>query len=214
MANPGRDMAFKALMVDVDGVVVVPRTGGWAVDMETDLGLSITTLQARFFTPHWDDVANGRAALHDRLAPVLADIAPHLNSRTLTDYWFAKDAQLDLTLLADLAALRATGVPLHLATVQEHERAAYLWDTLRLRERFDGLHHSAAVGCGKPDPAYFAAVEARTGFAPADLVLIDDKAANVEAARAAGWGGALWDGTRRLADVLSGPAVSASPPSP
>jgi putative hydrolase of the HAD superfamily len=191
-------------MVDVDGVVIVPRPGGWAVDMETDLGLSVATLKARFFEPHWDDVANGRAALHDRLGPVLAEIAPHLTSRTLTDYWFARDAQLDHVLLAELAELRATGVQLHLATVQEHERAAYLWDVLRLRERFDAIQHSAAIGCGKPDPAYFAAVEGCTGFAPADLVLIDDKASNIDAARAAGWGGVLWDGTRRLGELLDG----------
>jgi len=195
---------LKALMVDVDGVVIVPRPGGWGADLERDLGLSIATLQAHFFKPHWDDIANGRAALHDRLAPVLAEHAPHLTSQALADYWFAKDAQLDHALLADLAHLRAAGVQLHLATVQEHKRAAYLWDVLRLRDRFDAIHHSAALGCGKPDPAYFAAVEARTGFAPADLVLIDDRPANVEAARAAGWGGVLWDGTRRLAEALGG----------
>ena len=198
-------MPLKALMVDVDGVVIIPRPGGWAANMGTDLGLSVTTLQAHFFKPHWDDVANGRAGLHDRLAPVLAQHAPHLTSQALADYWFANDAQPDHALLAELAELRATGVQLHLATVQEHERAAYLWDRLGLRDGFDAIHHSAAVGCGKPDPAYFAAVEARTGFAPADVVLIDDRAANVEAARAAGWGGVLWDGTRRLREVLSLP---------
>jgi putative hydrolase of the HAD superfamily len=198
-------MALRCLMVDVDGVVVVPRPGGWAADMECDLGLSVATLQAHFFKPHWDDVANGRATLHDRLAPVLAEHAPHLTSQALVAYWFAKDAQLDQALLADLADLRAGGVQLHLATVQEHERAAYLWDALRLRDRFDAIHYSAALGCGKPDPAFFAAVEARTGLGPADLMLVDDKANNVEAARAAGWGGVLWDGTRRLAEVLSFP---------
>ena len=203
---------LRTLMVDVDGVVVVPRPGGWAADMEADLGLSVADLQAHFFKPHWDDVANGRAALHDRLAPVLAEIAPHLTSQALADYWFTRDAQLDHTLLADLAELRATGVQLHLATVQEHERAAYLWDTLGFRDRFDAIHHSAAVGCGKPDPAYYAAVEARTGFAPDSLLLIDDRAPNVEAARAAGWGGILWDGTQRLADVLTAWTASASPP--
>jgi putative hydrolase of the HAD superfamily len=195
-------MPLKALMVDVDGVVVVPRPGGWAADMEADLGLSVATLQAQFFKPHWDDIANGRARLHDRLAPVLAQHAPHLTSHAVADYWFARDAQLDHALLADLAALRATGVALHLATVQEHERAAYLWDVLGFRDRFDAIHYSADVGCGKPDPAFFAAVEVRTGFAPADLALIDDRPANVEAARAAGWAGILWDGKQRLADVL------------
>lgn len=193
---------FKALMVDVDGVVIRPRPGGWAVDLEADLGLSAAALQEQFFKPHWPDVMVGRAGLHERLGPVLAQIAPHLSSRALADYWFAKDAILDEALLADLAELRAQGVPLHLATVQEHERAAYLWDTLRLRDRFDAMHYAADLGARKPEPGFYAAVEARTGLAPADLVLLDDALANVEAAREAGWGGVHWTGERRLAEVL------------
>jgi FMN phosphatase YigB (HAD superfamily) len=35
------------------------------------------------------------------------------------------------------------------------------------------------------------------------MLLIDDKLENVEAARAAGWGAVLWDGTERLASVLA-----------
>ena len=37
----------------------------------------------------------------------------------------------------------------------------------------------------------------------AELLLLDDTLANVQAARAAGWGGALWDGSARLAEVLA-----------
>src|SRR5688500_3814784 len=133
-------------MVDVDGVVVMPQPGGWGVDMERDLGLSMATLQAHFFKPHWDDIANGRARLHERLSRFLADHAPHLTSRRLAAYWFAKDARLDHRLLADLAALRAAGVAVHLATVQEHERAAYLWDALGLRDCFEAIHYSADLG--------------------------------------------------------------------
>lgn len=196
-------MALKALMVDVDGVIVMPRPGGWAADMAADLGLDAATLQAAFFKPHWADLVLGRAGLHERLAPVLAEHAPHLTSHALAAYWFEKDAWLDHDLLADLAALRAGGTPLHLATVQEHERAAYLWDRLRLRDRFDAMHYAADLGYAKPDPAFFAAIEARTGYAPADLILLDDRSDNVDAARAAGWGGLLWDGTRRLPDLLA-----------
>lgn len=192
----------RALMVDVDGVVVRTQPGGWAANLEADLGLKREVLQAQFFKPHWEDVVLGRAGLHDRLGPVLAEIAPHLTSAQLAAYWFDNDAHLDETLLEDLAALRQTGVALHLATVQEHARAAYLWDTLGLRARFDAIHYAADIGCAKPDPGFFAAVVARTGFAPADLILIDDRPANVDAAIAAGWGGLLWDGTKRLSEVL------------
>jgi putative hydrolase of the HAD superfamily len=194
----------KALMVDVDGVLVTRPDGRpWSWNMQADLGLDPQLLQSRFFTPHWPDVMYGRADLHDRLGPVLAEIAPHLTSQAVADYWFANDANLDHGLLKDLADLRDTGVALHLATVQEHHRARYLWDTLGLRDRFEAIHYSADYGCGKPDPAFYHAAAARTGFAAQDLLLIDDRASNVEAALACGWRAALWDGSRRLAQVLA-----------
>lgn len=197
-------MTLKALMVDVDGVVVRhPRHGRrWDETMEVDLGLKSDDLQSRFFRPYFRDIVLGREALEDRLALVLPAIAPHLTPRQLMTYWFEQDAHLDHTLLEDLKAIRATGVQLHLATVQEHQRAAYLWNELGLKDHFDGLHHSAAIGFKKPDAAYFSAVEARTGFAARDLLLIDDSAVNVEAAKAAGWGGVLWTGEARLSQVL------------
>ena len=191
-------------MVDVDGVVIVPRPGGWAADLQGDLGISSATLETHFFKPHWNDVVLGRAGLHERLGPVLAAHSPHLTSYNLAAYWFAKDAQLDKALLADLATLRANGVQLHLATIQEHERAAYLWNTLGLRNHFDAMHYAADIGWKKTDPEFYAAVETRTGFSGPDLMLLDDTAANVEAARAVGWGGVLWDGTARLSEVLTG----------
>ena len=190
-------------MVDVDGVIITPRPGGWAADLERDLGLSGATLQQHFFRPHWEDISLGRATLHDRLAAVLAEHATHLTSHQLAAYWFEHDAQLNEPLLADLAALRATGVQLHLATIQEHERAAYLWDTLGLRDRFDAMHYAADLGCKKSDPAFFRAVEARTGFAGLEVLLLDDTAANVGVATAAGWRGAVWDGTATLGEVLA-----------
>jgi putative hydrolase of the HAD superfamily len=193
----------KALMVDVDGVLIVPRLGGWAADLEADLGVSKADLADQFFAVHWEDVVLGKAGLHQRLGPVLARFAPHLTSHQLAAYWFAKDSVVDYQLLDDLALVRARGVQVHLATVQEHERAAYLWNTLRFRDDFDAMHYAADLGATKSDPAFYAAVEARTGFAAADLVLIDDTLTNVGAARAAGWRAALWTGGARLADLLS-----------
>jgi len=196
-------VSVRALMVDVDGVVVRHPDGRrWDRDMKADLGLEPADLQRVFFVPHFEDVVLGRADLHDRLAPALAEIAPHLSVETLTDYWFSKDAQLDCVLLDALADIRAKGLELHLATVQEHRRADYLWTTLGLRERFDAIHYAAAYGARKPDPAFFEAVCVRTGFAPRDVVLIDDSPANVEAALSCGWGAVLWDGTRSLVEAL------------
>ncbi len=198
-------MSIRALMVDVDGVVVRRADGRrWDADIEADLGVRAEDLQRGFFQAHFADVVHGRAPLRERLAVALAEIAPHLTAEQLIDYWFAKDGELDGVLLDDLAALRAeTCLRMDLATVQEHERAAYLWGALGLSERFDTIHYAADLGCAKPEPAFFAAVVDRTEFAPDELLLIDDGPRNVDGARAAGWSAVLWTGEARLAAVLA-----------
>lgn len=195
---------MKALMVDVDGVIVVhPGPAGWSTNLKRDLGLAIELLQEKFFAPNFHDIVHGRAALRERLAPVLADIAPHLTCDQLCAYWFENDSHLDHDLLDQLAAFRARGYALHLATVQEHERAAYLWNDMGLKDRFDAIHYAADLGHAKPADGFYAAIEARTGYAPSDLFFIDDKAANVLAAQARGWKAAVWTGQDRLADLIA-----------
>lgn len=181
------------LMVDVDGVVIRhPDPSGWSACVEEDLGVPRLALQTRFFKPCWDDVVHGRAALRDRLAPALAEIAPHVSCSQLIAYWFEADAHLDKALLLQLADVRASGVPLHLATVQEHERASYLWNTLKLRDLFDDMHYAAQLGVSKPSQDFYAAVEERVSLPASAIAFIDDNEENVEAARARGWNAALW----------------------
>jgi putative hydrolase of the HAD superfamily len=202
-------MAIRVLMVDVDGVVVThPDPRGWSANLQRDLGLDRGRLQAAFFRPHFADVVHGRAALRARLGPVLSEIAPHLTCGQLIDYWFANDAHLDTDLLDQLADVRARGIQLQLATVQEHERARYLWHDLGLRHRFDAIHYAADIGWAKPADEFFAAIEQRSGFAPAEIAFIDDKPDNVTAARQRGWTAEIWTGERPLGDVLPSVAVT------
>ncbi|HEX2561651.1 HAD-IA family hydrolase [Phenylobacterium sp.] len=196
-------------MVDVDGVVVhAPDGRRWDADIESDLGIRPQDLQDRFFRAHFQDIVHGRADLFDRLAPALAEFAPHVAAQALVDYWFEKDGRLNLVLLDELARWRTAGYALHLATVQEHHRARHLWEKLALKDRFDAIHYAAELGCAKPDPAFWAAVQQRTGFAPSDLLLIDDSPRNVESAEVAGWAAVLWDGTEALSAVLGRAGLS------
>jgi putative hydrolase of the HAD superfamily len=196
-------MKRKAIMVDVDGVLVThPSAGGWSANLERDLGISRAALQDVFFRFHWDDVVHGRAALRDRLAPALAELAPAVSPAVLIEYWFDNDAHLDERLLAELQHLRKAGFELHLATVQEHERAAYLWDRLQLKNSFDGLHYAAALGCSKPDHAFYRAVASAVHVEPEAIFFIDDKIDNVEAARTCGWTAALWTGESTVRELM------------
>ncbi|PDT28873.1 haloacid dehalogenase [Rhizobium sp. L9] len=196
---------MKVLMVDVDGVLIHGRPADGLPHftyLERDLGLRPDLLQQEFFQVHWGAIIIGREALEPTLAGVLAKIAPHLSAAALIDYWFENDSRLDRNLLADLAALRRSGVTLFLATNQEHRRARYLMEELGLGAHFDGIIYSAALGHSKPSPDFFRMATERAGVMAAEIAFIDDIAANVETARQSGWNAAQWTAGTTLAGAL------------
>jgi putative hydrolase of the HAD superfamily len=197
-------------MVDVDGVVVRrPEGGGWDANLEADLGVRREDLDRLFFRVHFNDVLAGRADLFERLDAVLPRLGS-VTARELVDYWFAHDASLDQRLLADLDAAQVEGFDAHLATVQEHHRARYLWQTLELRKRFSAIHYAADVGFRKTEAGFYAVVQSRTGLPPDQLCLVDDSPRNVEVARAAGWAAFCWTPSATLDDVLTNLAAGIS----
>ena len=108
------------------------------------------------------------------------------------------------SVLESVRKMRARGIRVLLTTNQEHRRARYLMDGMKLGEEVDGIVYSAALGFRKPAPEFFALAAERAGAAPADLTLVDDSLPNVEAARRAGWQAVHWTGgEQRLEDVLA-----------
>jgi HAD superfamily hydrolase (TIGR01509 family) len=89
--------------------------------------------------------------------------------------------------LSLVSRLAAAGHPV---TYLSNMPAAYA-DILLARhgffQRFQAGVFSAHVGCNKPEPAIYQVAQQRFGAPAAELVLIDDTLANVEAARRLGW---------------------------
>ncbi|KQW77009.1 haloacid dehalogenase [Devosia sp. Root413D1] len=199
-------MPHKVLMMDVDGVLVSGRpTDGRHLfaELEADLGLSPDRLRETFFTPFWEDIVTGREALTERLAPVLAEIAPKVSCERLIAYWFENDSRVDKAVLSAVKRYRERGVPVFLATNQEHMRADYLMQQVGLGAYVDGIIYSAALGHRKPHAEFFERAAAIADAAPQDIVLVDDTLANVEAARRSGWSAVHWTGDSTLDDELS-----------
>ncbi len=188
-------MAIKALMVDVDGVLVDgrPEDGRhWLTSVEEDLGFTSDTLQEQFFAPYWENIVLGRAGLMEHLVTALQKIAPHVSPARFVSYWFEKDSRLDAPFLAELSLVRSAGIRVYLATNQEHLRAAYLMEKLGLAGYVDGIFYSARLGAKKPDMEFFARVQAGVGLRGEEMLLIDDSRPNIEAALKAGWQAFHW----------------------
>jgi putative hydrolase of the HAD superfamily len=178
------------LVLDVDGVVVLghPQGGRWDKHLARDLGIAPEALQSRFFVPHWRSIVLGEADMMKVLEDVWHELQCDSSPRAFVDYWFANDSKLNVELLAEVDAWRARGNKAFLATVQEHTRAKYLWQTLALKEHFDGMHYSADLGAAKPDLLFYERSHIRLpATLPRDVLFLDDIMKNVEAATAFGW---------------------------
>jgi putative hydrolase of the HAD superfamily len=92
----------------------------------------------------------------------------------------------------DVLARVRRSVPCYLASNQDSYRAQVMREHLRYADLLDGLFFSCEIGAAKPDADFFDAVVARLGLAAAEVLFIDDVAANVTAARTAGLQAERW----------------------
>ena len=200
--------AAPVLVLDIDGVVSLAQAGSerpWYATLEQDLGFDYPTLEREFFERDFLLVLQGRldlyAALHDYLEP--KGLAGRMEE--FVAYWFEKDAVIDETVLAEAAAWRRrTGGRVFAASNQEHHRAAYLRDTAGLGAHFDEIIYSAALGVCKPERVFYTNAQARMGVTVGQSILfVDDRTANVDGARMAGWQAMLYRGPESLGRALA-----------
>lgn len=91
-----------------------------------------------------------------------------------------------------VTTLRDAGVRCYLATNQDEHRARHMHESLGYADLFDDTFYSYEMRVAKPDPAYFRAVLERLGLPAAEVLFIDDNAANVASAREAGLAAEQW----------------------
>lgn len=109
-------------------------------------------------------------------------------------------SRLNVTLM-DYIETNRDGLRHAIGTNNIPEWAAH-WTRLIDVSRFDWVFDSSSIRHRKPNPDYWAFVEAQTRLRGADLVLVDDRIANVETAIAHGWSGVHFaDATSCLAEL-------------
>jgi putative hydrolase of the HAD superfamily len=198
---------IEALMMDVDGVIVKGNANGggsWHSNLFADFGIRYDTLQTEFFAVHWKNVTTGRASLRQCLAPVLAALAPGVGVEDFIAYWHSNDAAVDWRVLQAVDRARSRGLRAVLVTNQDHDRSRYLWSNVGLKQYFDDIIYSAALGFRKPEPGFYRAAIKRTALAPEAHLLVDDREENVLAAQAERWNAIKWDQESDLDALLAG----------
>ena len=114
--------------------------------------------------------------------------------------------------VAVMTALRSAGTPVHTITNFSAELWPVTVEAYPFLADFGEAVVSGEVGYIKPDPRIFDVLVSRAGLPASDMVFIDDRADNVDAARQLGFGAVQFTTPEALVDDLSavGLPVSAS----
>ena len=90
-------------------------------------------------------------------------------------------------LLKLLKAQKSKTFGLYLATNQNQEGAEFIWERLHFKEDFLEIFASCHVGYSKPHRNFYLEVENKLGCRSEEILFIDDREDNVEAALKQGW---------------------------
>jgi len=192
---------IKAIAWDFDGVLnrnVVEGRFVWSDTLEQDFGIPADEFQAGIFDSTFPDVISGRIDLRIHVQTWLDRTGRDLNASHLIDYWFEKDDLKDPYMCGLVDEIQDLGVEQIIATNNEDRRASYIEDTTGFLCLVSRVFSSGRIGHAKPDRAFFQHVSEALGLAPGEILLVDDSAANVSAAKDLGWQGFHFTGRTRF----------------
>ena len=101
-----------------------------------------------------------------------------------------------------LGRLHGAGRPLHYLSNMPAPYARHLEAAHEVLKLFRNGVFSSRIGVIKPEPAMFAHAAAAFAAEPSQLLLIDDSAANIVAARSAGWSALQFENAARCEEDL------------
>lgn len=192
------------VLFDADGVLQ-HLPGGWYAAAEPHLGdpseaflHAAWALEAPMLTGGDDDF----------LAALEGLLLEHGSSASAAEVYAALWGAVEtVATTADVVRrVQAAGYGVHLGTNQAPHRSSLMRTTLGYDDLFDVSCYSYELGVAKPDPTFFHRAADRIGAEPGEILLIDDSAKNVEAARSAGMSAIRW--AFDVGDELAGSGAS------
>jgi putative hydrolase of the HAD superfamily len=177
---------------DFDGVLnrnIVDGRFVWADTLEDDLGIALDAFERGVFDTTFAQVISGKRDIKRHLQDWLDRCGHTLDAEDLLDYWFARDDLKDPFTCGLLEDLTRHDVVQVIATNNEDRRSSYIEHKSGFGSLVSQVFSSGRIKSAKPDAAFFTHVSNALRVAPSEILLIDDSATNVRAAKALGWKG-------------------------
>lgn len=177
---------YKALLLDVDGVIAVPQRQFLHRYNELFPGRNVVEDDVEgFFLGDFQKTLTGQADLKDILKDHTHRWQWDGSIQELMDIWFEADSGVNAPAMEIISQIRDNGVACYAATNNEHYRARYMMEHM-FAGQLDGVFASGDVRVKKPDAAYFEYILSELNLKPQDVMFADDFEENVQAAQKLG----------------------------
>jgi len=183
----------KAILFDLDGVVVVNKGKKFSERLSEKLGIPLERI-SEFFINDFKECSFGRADLKVKIAPYLVKWGYKGTAEDLLQFWFEDEGTADKEVLRVVADLRSKGVRCYIATRQEKYRKEYLLEQVGLRDHFDGIFCTCDVGFDKSEKGYWDYVFNELDLRPEEIMFFCDGKKNVDVAEGLGVQAYFYDG--------------------
>ena len=182
---------------DFDGVLNRNTVDGrfiWQEGFEDEFGHSVETFSEMIFNDRFNDILIGEMNLLDAVSDWAGTVGFQGDLRSVLEFWFQADYNLDTKVLGLLAASKRSNLRNVMGTNNEPMRTQFIAEDLGFADRMDRIFASGLMGVAKPDEDFFDMVSDDLAVEPDEMLLIDDNQENCEAAEACGWQVHWFDG--------------------
>lgn len=193
----------KAVLFDLDGIVIVGRTKYFSHRLAEEKGLALEKVDA-FFDNDFKSCVRGTCDLKEGVAPHLPGWGWEGTVDEFLEKWFSSERTLDAEVIRIIDRLRAKGVKCYIASRQEKYRMRYLLDEVGLNGHFDGTFCTSDIGYDKSEPEFWERVLAELPLSAEEILFFDDKQKNVDMARSFGIDAHFYEGIGVLQEKASG----------
>jgi putative hydrolase of the HAD superfamily len=193
---------YKAILFDVDGVLIIPPklfSQQYCEKYKVD-----SKKQEQFYaTKEFRDSSIGKFDLKEAIRIHNDKWQWQGDTDDLIQMWFKAENYPNKSLLYIMKQLRARGTKLYLATQQEKYRKKYLEKEI-FKDKIDGIFCSCDIGYAKHDDNFWKIVLKKVEFKPEQIAYFDDNQKLVRLAKKHGIAAFVYRSTDQVkSEILS-----------
>lgn len=187
---------IRAIAWDFDGVLNRAGVRGadgayrWEHRVRRELGLDIAGLNEAVYGTDLRALLTGNDDILDRVQAWCTAAGHDDAAEDILELMFEAEHDPDPDLLRLVEQLDRAGLTQVLATNNDPRRTRHIAVDSGMAEVLDGVFSSGDLGVMKPEGAYYQRIESALGLEAQQLLLIDDRELNTDAAEKRGW--AAW----------------------